>query len=153
MAGQGRRANARRREGQEIFAELCASAPSVPEDALKSLSLASGARSILEKSLEDGGVKADQSSARTLMMLMVAIGHALGSIGEAANAVSDGLGRIGARGAEAKHTGTRAMKKWALAEAETMKGAGKAVARDLAKALPAEFAQVPTTSSGRSMTP
>jgi hypothetical protein len=45
------------------------------------------------------------------------------------------------------------MKKWALAEAETMKGADKAVACDLAKALPAEFAQVPTTPSGRSMTP
>jgi hypothetical protein len=72
-----------------MFAELCASAPSVPEDALKSLSLASGALSILEKSLEEGGVKADQSSARTLMMLMVAIGHALGSFGEPANAVSE----------------------------------------------------------------
>jgi hypothetical protein len=83
------RAKARRREGQEMFAELCASAPSVPEDALKSLSLASGALSILEKSLEEGGVKADQSSARTLMMLMVAIGHALGSFGEPANAVSE----------------------------------------------------------------
>lgn len=52
------------------------------------------------------------------------------------------LQRIGRRGAEAKHAGTRALKKWALAQAATLKGADMAVARDLAKALPAHFAQV-----------
>ena len=133
------RAQRLQQEGSSLLAELRAAAPGVPESALESLSLASGTIAFMQRSFDEEKEPMNQSWARVLNVVFLAMGHALGSTGAPSKAVQDLLGRIGARGAEAKHAGTRALKAWALAQAATMKGADKAVARELAVALPAEF--------------
>lgn len=52
------------------------------------------------------------------------------------------LAAAGAKGAEAKHSKTRALKQWAVGSSHAMRGSDRDVSRALANKLPAEFAGV-----------
>ena len=56
-----------------------------------------------------------------------------------ANSLKALFRNFGKAGANVTHAPTRALKAWALAKAETMKGADRAIARELADLLPHEF--------------
>lgn len=143
------------KEAELAFDRLCKSAPNIPPDALRALSVAYGAFAFLTTNgTEMGGRESYgsmQSQVKVLIAMAMSRGFAMGKFGMSVEAMQamqketmrkESLAQAGAKGAAAKHKGAAELKAWALQKAASMRGADADIARKLSAQIPADLADV-----------
>lgn len=125
-------------QARQSFDLLCGSAPRVPRAAIKSISLAYAQLSnIFDSRSKYGG---DLSAVKSLVSAAGAKGMVMGLIYGDPNTTEierrKMLSVAGTLGSKGKHSGTNALKAWAIERASTMSGSDKDIARKLAGNLP-----------------
>ncbi|WP_342128526.1 hypothetical protein [Hydrogenophaga sp. OTU3427] len=132
-----------RKKAELDFQMLCDAAPDMPEDVIRSISLAYGFMTIyLANDKEHSSESLLRTVVQTSKFLGIAIGLISGSEKSHDAKRKDMLSIAGKIGAAAKHRKPSELKKWALSQAERLRGADAVVARRLAAMLPNELADV-----------